>query len=56
MKKLEIKCPHCGKKSFWNDNPTRPFCSERCRLIDLGCWASEEYSFDGGKAPQVDDY
>ncbi len=56
MKNLEIKCPRCGTKSLWNDNPSRPFCSEKCRLIDLGCWANEEYSVDGGRAPQPEDY
>ncbi len=42
-------CPICGKKSVWEDNPFRPFCSERCRLIDLGKWASEDYRIPGGK-------
>jgi hypothetical protein len=27
----------------WEENPWRPFCSERCKLLDLGKWASEEY-------------
>jgi len=36
-------CPKCGKPSTWTDNPFRPFCSERCKLIDLGAWASEDY-------------
>lgn len=39
-----MKCPICRKRTKWEDNPTRPFCSERCRIIDLGKWASEEYS------------
>jgi len=39
-----MKCPICGKPTTWQDNPDRPFCSERCRVIDLGRWASEEYS------------
>lgn len=39
-----MKCPICGKPTTWQDNPDRPFCSERCRIIDLGRWASEEYS------------
>lgn len=39
-----MKCPICGKPTNWQDNPDRPFCSERCRTIDLGRWASEEYS------------
>ncbi|MBB3332656.1 hypothetical protein BDK63_003556 [Halomonas campaniensis] len=37
---LEVACPQCRKKVVWReDNPYRPFCSERCRLIDLGAWA-----------------
>ncbi|MFH1830897.1 MAG: DNA gyrase inhibitor YacG [Pseudomonadota bacterium] len=43
-------CPHCGKKAQWKDNPYRPFCSERCKLIDLGGWASEKYRIAGEKA------
>ena len=39
-----IKCPICRKPTQWEDNPNRPFCSERCRIIDLSKWASEEYS------------
>lgn len=43
-KKREILCPTCKKKTeFSSDNPYRPFCSDRCRLIDLGAWASESY-------------
>ena len=38
-----MKCPMCGKPAEWKENPDRPFCSERCRIIDLGNWASEEY-------------
>jgi endogenous inhibitor of DNA gyrase (YacG/DUF329 family) len=38
-----MKCPICGKPAQWKDNPNRPFCSERCRIIDLGNWSSEEY-------------
>ena len=37
--KSQNKCPHCGKRaSFTTENDWRPFCSERCRLIDLGEW------------------
>lgn len=40
----EIKCPQCGRLTvFSSENPFRPFCSERCRLIDLGQWAEESY-------------
>ncbi|HEX8845602.1 MAG TPA: DNA gyrase inhibitor YacG [Pyrinomonadaceae bacterium] len=38
-----MKCPTCGKPAEWQDNPHRPFCSERCKLIDFGRWANEEY-------------
>lgn len=38
-----MKCPICGAPTTWQDNPERPFCSERCRIIDLGKWASEDY-------------
>jgi endogenous inhibitor of DNA gyrase (YacG/DUF329 family) len=38
-----MKCPNCGKPAGWQDNPYRPFCSERCKLIDFGRWANEEY-------------
>jgi len=40
-----VACPTCQKKSPWSqENPDRPFCSARCKLIDLGAWASESYS------------
>jgi endogenous inhibitor of DNA gyrase (YacG/DUF329 family) len=42
-----MKCPTCGKPIEWKDNPCRPFCSERCRLIDLGGWVNEEYKVPG---------
>ena len=38
-----VKCPSCRKETPWENNPYRPFCSERCRLIDLGAWAQERY-------------
>lgn len=43
-KALTVQCPTCQKPVEWSDNsPWRPFCSERCQLIDLGAWAKEEY-------------
>lgn len=45
--KTEITCPQCRKPVLWQDNPDRPFCSERCRLIDLGQWADESYRIAG---------
>ncbi|MDH5230058.1 MAG: DNA gyrase inhibitor YacG [Gammaproteobacteria bacterium] len=42
---LKVNCPQCDRLVAWSeDSKFRPFCSERCRLIDLGAWASEEYS------------
>jgi endogenous inhibitor of DNA gyrase (YacG/DUF329 family) len=39
-----IICPTCGKEHVWDTgNRFRPFCSERCKMIDLGKWANEEY-------------
>jgi endogenous inhibitor of DNA gyrase (YacG/DUF329 family) len=39
-----VNCPRCGKSVPWDEsNRFRPFCSERCKLIDLGQWAAESY-------------
>ena len=38
-----VKCPTCGKQVEYEGNEHRPFCSERCRLLDFGAWADEEY-------------
>ena len=46
-----MKCPTCGKPAEWLDNPNRPFCSERCKLIDFGKWADEEYRVPAEPAP-----
>jgi endogenous inhibitor of DNA gyrase (YacG/DUF329 family) len=41
---IKVRCPQCKRDSiFSEENPFRPFCSKRCRLIDLGQWASEGY-------------
>ena len=39
-----VKCPHCGKETEFNGNEFRPFCSERCKLLDFGAWADEEFT------------
>ena len=39
-----VKCPNCGKEIEYEGNEFRPFCSERCKLIDFGAWADEEYT------------
>ena len=40
-----VRCPQCGKSvEYRTDNPSRPFCTPRCKLIDLGAWAEERYA------------
>jgi uncharacterized protein len=48
-------CPRCGKPAQWEGNPHRPFCSERCRMIDLGHWADGSYAIPDEKVPDKDD-
>ena len=59
MSKSETKtvpCPQCRKPSPWSEaNPWRPFCSERCKLIDLGAWANEEYQIEGQRPADFSD-
>lgn len=52
-----MKCPICKKEVKLGD-PEMPFCSERCRLIDLGMWSAEEYRIPGPSvetAPKPED-
>ena len=43
-----VKCPHCGRSVPWtSEHPHRPFCSDRCRLIDLGAWAEGQHHIPG---------
>lgn len=49
-----VNCPTCGKAVEWSDkNKWRPFCCERCRLIDLGAWADEEHCIRGEEIPSI---
>jgi endogenous inhibitor of DNA gyrase (YacG/DUF329 family) len=48
------RCPICHEPVVWDANPSRPFCSERCRLIDLGAWASERYRVPAAPAGDSD--
>ena len=52
-----VRCPQCGGDSrYAPDNPWRPFCSERCRNVDLGAWASESYRVEAPpSAAELDD-
>ena len=40
---------------MWEENLYRPFCSERCKLLDLGKWASDEYRIEGEKTSDPKD-
>jgi uncharacterized protein len=47
-----IACPQCGGESiFASSNVYRPFCSERCKNIDFGAWASESFRMEADVSP-----
>lgn len=51
-----VSCPTCGKSVHWTPaNPWRPFCSERCKLIDLGAWFEEDRRIAGDTGPPQSD-
>ncbi|MBM3339614.1 MAG: DNA gyrase inhibitor YacG [Betaproteobacteria bacterium] len=55
-KTLIVACPKCGRESVYaSSNRFRPFCSERCKLNDLGDWASERYRVPGEEMPSDDE-
>lgn len=48
MTSKTVKCPNCGKKVAWIEQESfKPFCSNRCKLIDFGEWADEKKSIPG---------
>lgn len=46
-----VACPICRTEVEWEGNPDRPFCSERCRMIDLGAWIAGEYAVPAETPP-----
>ncbi len=42
-----VRCPMCGRRTTWRENPHRPFCSARCRLADLDGWLAGRYVVPG---------
>ncbi|WP_395405942.1 DNA gyrase inhibitor YacG [Pseudoduganella sp. UC29_106] len=51
-----VECPTCHKKVEWTEaNKFRPFCSERCKQIDLGAWAEEKYRVPGSEPDPEDE-
>jgi endogenous inhibitor of DNA gyrase (YacG/DUF329 family) len=50
-----LRCPTCQRPIQWSEQfPYRPFCSDRCRLIDLGAWLSEKHTIPDD-APEAAD-
>jgi endogenous inhibitor of DNA gyrase (YacG/DUF329 family) len=51
-----VACPRCGGESLYApENPFRPFCSERCKIHDVGAWASESYRVAATPDPEGED-
>ncbi|MDQ3806191.1 MAG: DNA gyrase inhibitor YacG [Acidobacteriota bacterium] len=51
-----MKCPTCHQPTTYQDNPFRPFCSERCKLIDFGAWVNGEYGMPADEpAPSLEE-
>lgn len=50
-----VRCPTCGVLVDWARDPHRPFCSERCRLVDLEGWASGRFRIPGDPVVRDDD-
>lgn len=51
----QVKCPQCGERTPYEGNPYRPFCSERCKLIDLGQWAEGGYAIPSEDSPGTEE-
>lgn len=49
MKQLAVTCPQCKKKFNYYSSESRPFCTEKCRMIDLGLWLNESYGVPAQK-------
>ena len=52
-----VPCPTCQRPVEWSEaSPFRPFCSDRCKLIDLGAWITEKRAIPGEELPTPIDY
>ena len=51
----KIKCPKCGAQTTLEDNTFKPFCSERCKISDLGAWADGTYFIAGDELSITDE-
>jgi endogenous inhibitor of DNA gyrase (YacG/DUF329 family) len=53
----KVACPTCGKSVEWRpENAWRPFCSERCKMIDLGEWADEKFKIPVEETDALDEH
>jgi endogenous inhibitor of DNA gyrase (YacG/DUF329 family) len=53
---MTVKCPTCRRPVEWSaESPYRPFCSDRCRLIDLGAWFDERHKIPDESTPATDE-
>jgi uncharacterized protein len=51
-----VKCPTCRRPVEWSEaSAYRPFCSDRCRLIDLGAWLTEQHKIPDESAPEAEE-
>ena len=51
-----VRCPTCQRELDWSEQfPFRPFCSERCKMVDLGAWFAEERKLPGDTADDLED-
>lgn len=50
-----VKCPYCGRETEYEGSGFRPFCSERCKLLDFGAWADEEYALGSESADMTEE-
>jgi len=52
-----VKCPTCKRPVTWSaGSPYRPFCSDRCRLIDLGAWLTEQHKIPDSSEAEGDEF
>ena len=54
-KKLAVNCPKCRTKFEYYESAFRPFCSERCKMVDLGHWVQEGYRLASSEPLSLDD-
>jgi endogenous inhibitor of DNA gyrase (YacG/DUF329 family) len=50
---LKIKCPNCKEKFNYYSSEFRPFCSDRCKMVDMGHWLNESYTVPIQKTPDA---